>query len=192
VKLHPFLLDAENSSNLGDSTVGNAIRQTGQDQLWAERSSPVDTIVIHFMSDRFRHPRAPFKKENLIFTFIEYGVSAHYLILRNGMILNLVPEQKKAWHAGGSIMPEPDNRTGVNDFSIGIELAGSELHAYTDRQYQSLKSLIADIRRRHEIIYLVGHETISGQRAVDLGIRGDCKIDPGPNFDWKRIELNDY
>ncbi len=84
-------------------------------------------------------------------------------------------------------MPEPDNRTGVNDFSIGIELAGSEQKPFTQKQYRSLKSLLVQIKNRENIRSILGHEDISGERAVSLGIRQDCKIDPGPFFDWDCI-----
>lgn len=186
--MKPFFLDAENSSKLNETTVGNAIQSAGKTHIWGERTSEIDTIVIHFMSDRVRHPRSPFKQDHLISIFIEYDVSSHYLILRDGTVLHLVPESEKAWHAGGSIMPEPDNRTGVNDFSIGIELAGSELQPFTKSQYRSLNSLIRKIKTRHAIRSIVGHEEISGERAVSMKIRADCKIDPGPLFDWNQIQ----
>jgi len=182
-----FFLNTENSSKLGDTTVANMIRTAGKTHLWGERTSEIDTIVIHFMSDRIRHPQATFKQDNLISIFVEYDVSAHYLILRTGTVLNLVPESAKAWHAGGSIMPEPDNRTGVNDFSIGIELAGSENHPFTPNQYKSLNRLIMSIKNRHTITSILGHEDISGERAVSMGIRQDVKIDPGPQFKWSFI-----
>ncbi len=181
------LLDRENSSRLGMTTVGTSIESLGEEHLWGDRGSSIDTIVLHFMSDRFRSPANPYDRDSLISIFLEFGVSAHYLILRDGKVLQLVPEENKAWHAGGSIMPEPDNRKAVNDFSIGIEMAGSEMDPFTEAQNKSVKQLIKEIESRHTIKNILGHEHISGERAVELGVRQDCKIDPGPHFNWDRI-----
>ncbi|HEX5106404.1 MAG TPA: N-acetylmuramoyl-L-alanine amidase, partial [Pirellulaceae bacterium] len=118
-----------------------------------------------------------------------YGVSAHYLIDRNGVIRQLVDENDVAYHAGVSKMPPPDGRERVNDFSIGIELiashpeddpAVSRSTAYTPRQYQSLHWLLRDICLRRPAISvenILGHEDIAPGR----------KKDPGPHFDWPRV-----
>lgn len=120
--------------------------------------------------------------------FEAYGVSAHYLITRDGTIIRLVPEDWVAWHAGVSKMPSPDGREMVNTFSIGIELLsrhpddapeianGSE-PAYTEAQYASLLKLMAAIQGRWPIHYVVGHDEIAPER----------KQDPGPLFNWSRI-----
>ncbi len=187
MEIESLLLTSENSSRLKETTVGRFIEESGNSELWSERTSEVDTIVVHFMSDRFRSPKSPYEKDALVSIFIEYGVSAHYLILRDGRVLNLVPEDKKAWHAGGSIMPSPDNRTSVNDFSIGIELAGSELEEFSEKQYSSLNILISDIGKRHSVRALIGHEDIAGERAVEMSLRKDIKCDPGACFEWSKV-----
>lgn len=187
LNIEKFLLSVENSSRFENSTVATQLNSKSVEHLWSERSLNIDTVVVHFMSDRFRSPENPYERDKLISIFLEYEVSAHYLILRDGKVLQLVPEEEKAWHAGGSIMPDPDNRVGVNEFSIGIELAGSELEPFTEMQYCSLKEVLKGIKSRHAIKNIVGHEDISGEQAVVMGLRKDVKIDPGPQFHWEII-----
>jgi AmpD protein len=119
--------------------------------------------------------------------FVRFGVSSHYLVDRDGVVRQLVPERKKAWHCGGSIMPAPDSRQGVNDFSIGIELVATEDSGYTDAQYESCALLCRDIEGRHGRVHYVGHQDIAGEKAVALGLRADVRRDPGPLFDWGRF-----
>ena len=111
----------------------------------------VDTLIIHSMhnpeaEDRFS---APSCKECLD----RHGVSTHYLIDLLGTVWQSVPEEKKAWHAGVSKMPS-DEREGVNAFSIGIELIGSEDSDFTEAQYQALALLTEDILFRHPLRYI--------------------------------------
>ncbi len=147
----------------------------------------IDTIVIHYMSainvdpDRWDDPALA--RQILAATH----VSAHYLIDRDGEIYRLVREEDVAWHAGGSIMPAPDNRRNVNGFSIGIETIATDTSGFTNAQYHALARLIADIETRHPIRHLLGHDQIAGQRAVALGLRHDLKPDPGPLFDWAKL-----
>lgn len=101
-------------------------------------------------------------------------VSAHFFIRRNGLIVQLVPTTKRAWHAGVSIF---DGCERCNDFSIGIELEGTDTLPYTDEQYRALQSLVPALRARHPIKAVRGHEHIAPGR----------KTDPGPAFDWKRF-----
>jgi len=147
----------------------------------------IDTVVIHFMSainvDQARWADPKLNEQILQ----DNGVSAHYLIDRAGTTYRLVSEQNVAWHAGGSIMPPPDNRRNVNSFSIGIELIATKDSGYTEAQYQALSTLLHDIKSRCPIHHIVGHDEISGSRAVRMGLRGDLKEDPGPLFDWSRV-----
>jgi len=191
VNIRKCLLDACNDYPAGASAIGAMIESSGKKHLWDERSGgadAVDTVVIHYMSAIDAAPDDPYNIGQLLKIFCGYGVSSHYLIDRGGEIYNLVPEEMKAWHAGPSVMPEPDNRTGVNEFSIGIELAATRDSGFTEAQYGSLRVLCADIeaRRRKKMVY-VGHDMIAGERAVALGLRKEPKIDPGPLFDWSRI-----
>ena len=140
-----------------------------------DRKSKIDTIIIHscFAPDA----QDPFCPQESISLFNQCKVSAHYLISRDGNILNLVPEENRAWHAGVSKLPFPDDpREAVNDFSIGIELIGE--NDFTEAQYLSLIDLINKIKTRHDIKYILGHNHIAPDR----------KVDPGENFDWARLK----
>lgn len=101
-------------------------------------------------------------------------VSAHFLIKHDGTVVQFVPCEKRAWHAGVSCHA---GRTRCNDFSVGIELEGTGEVAYTDFQYEALFALIGVLRRRYPIEDVVGHSDISPGR----------KTDPGPSFDWMRL-----
>lgn len=101
-------------------------------------------------------------------------VSAHCVIWRDGGIWQYVPFEQRAWHAGISRF---DGREQCNDFSIGIELEGTDDLPYTTEQYTSLVSLTRWLMQQYPAITLdriVGHEHIAPER----------KTDPGPAFDW--------
>ena len=100
-------------------------------------------------------------------------VSAHFLIRRTGEIVQFVPCQQRAWHAGASSW---QGRTRCNDFSIGIELEGSDFVPYTDPQYAALARLTRRLQRSYPIRSIAGHSDIAPVR----------KTDPGPYFDWPR------
>ncbi|MFW6253802.1 MAG: N-acetylmuramoyl-L-alanine amidase [Chitinivibrionales bacterium] len=182
-------LDTENKFIIGEQTLGALVGRQGKKHLWESRSGDaIDTIVIHHISAVVDHPDDPFNLAYVLLLFCRFGGSSHYLIDRQGEIYELVPEREKAWHCGPSIMPAPDSRRGVNDFSIGIELMGTMQLPYTDRQYHSLAALCRHIETRRGAMRYVGHETVAGQRAVSLGFRKIAKTDPGPLFDWNRFE----
>lgn len=104
----------------------------------------------------------------------ELRVSAHFLIRRDGTLIQFVPVTKKAWHAGESFFA---GRTHCNDFSIGIELEGTDTIPYEQIQYQQLASLIMGLQHHFPTITndrIVGHSDIAPGR----------KTDPGPSFDW--------
>jgi len=102
-------------------------------------------------------------------------VSAHFLIRRDGGLLQFVPCVMRAWHAGVSFWR---GRARCNDFSIGIELEGTDRVPYENPQYERLCSLIALLARTYPIAGVTGHSDIAPGR----------KTDPGPFFDWSRIE----
>ena len=105
-------------------------------------------------------------------------VSAHCVVFRNGNVRQYVPFQYRAWHAGVS---EFEGRQNCNDFSIGIELEGTEHQPYTDAQYQSLVLLTRQLMQDFPAITtdrIVGHQQIAPGR----------KTDPGPSFDWNRYQ----
>ncbi len=104
-------------------------------------------------------------------------VSAHVVIRRDGQIVQFVPFSKRAWHAGQSCFR---GRDVCNDFSIGIELEGTDELPYTEAQYRSLTALIAVLRSRYPNIdadAITGHADIAPGR----------KTDPGPAFDWDKL-----
>ncbi|CAK8717025.1 AmpD protein [Candidatus Electrothrix aarhusensis] len=124
----------------------------------------IDTLIIHSMhnpeaKDRFS---ALSCKECLD----KHGVSSHYMVDCSGTVWQSVPENKKAWHAGASRMPE-DGREGINAFSIGIELIGTEDTDFTEAQYQALALLTRDILSRHPLQYIYGHCDIAPGRKTD-------------------------
>ncbi|CAM2772025.1 1,6-anhydro-N-acetylmuramyl-L-alanine amidase AmpD [Vibrio neptunius] len=107
----------------------------------------------------------------------EMGVSAHCLIRRDGEVVQFVPFTARAWHAGVSSFA---GREKCNDYSIGIELEGSDCIAYTDAQYQALTELTKQIQVSYPKITLpriTGHQYIAPLR----------KTDPGLVFDWVRF-----
>jgi len=104
-------------------------------------------------------------------------VSAHFLIDRSGCLTQFVPCDMRAWHAGVSSWA---GRAGCNDFSIGIELEGTDTQPYEDAQYAALVALIEDLRGHYAGLRsggIVGHSDIAPGR----------KTDPGPAFSWGRL-----
>ncbi len=99
-------------------------------------------------------------------------VSSHFLVRRDGGIVQFVPCHRRAWHAGVS---EWQGRSRCNDFSIGIELEGSDFVPFESLQYQALSRLTRYLKRHYPIRDIVGHSDIAPNR----------KTDPGPFFDWE-------
>jgi N-acetyl-anhydromuramyl-L-alanine amidase AmpD len=187
MKIIQCLLDTRNNARLGNATIAALVRAQGKKHLWDERPSPAaDTIVLHYISAVKITPGRPFTLSRILKIFCDFGVSSHYLIRRNGAVLRLVPEEKKAWHAGGSIMPGPDKRMAVNNFSIGIELVATPDSGFTRKQYSACARICRDIEKRQgKKFKYVGHQDIAGKKARKLGLRKDIKHDPGPLFDWR-------
>ena len=103
------------------------------------------------------------------------NVSSHLLVRRDGEIVQYVPFQKRAWHAGVSCYK---NRDCCNDFSIGIEMEGEDDTPYTDIQYQVLSKVIKNLINRYPDLneqMITGHSDIAPGR----------KTDPGEAFDWE-------
>ncbi len=101
-------------------------------------------------------------------------VSAHLLIRRDGEIIQYVPFQQRAWHAGESRFQDREH---CNDFSIGIELEGYDAHAFEPVQYQQLAQLTRALMKAYPGIT---RERITGHSDIAPG----RKTDPGPLFDW--------
>jgi len=105
-------------------------------------------------------------------------VSAHALILRDGSVVQFVPFHMRAWHAGESCFR---GRERCNDFSIGIELEGTDTLEFEDAQYAALAELIRALRYRYP-------DLRSGQVAGHSEISPGRKTDPGTGFDWARLK----
>jgi len=99
-------------------------------------------------------------------------VSAHFFIRRDGELIQFVSCDRRAWHAGQSSWKGRDR---CNDFSIGVELEGSDEQPFAGTQYLVLARLVRAVRAHYPIEDLVGHVDIAPNR----------KTDPGPFFDWK-------
>ena len=104
-------------------------------------------------------------------------VSAHFLIRRDGELLQFVACGKRAWHAGASSW---NGRAGCNDFSIGIELEGLEGDTFEHVQYERLAEALKRVCGRYPIRAVTSHEHVAPGR----------KTDPGAGFDWHRLELH--
>lgn len=101
-------------------------------------------------------------------------VSAHFLISRDGTLTQFVSCRQRAWHAGLSCW---QGRERCNDFSIGIELEGTDAEPFTRQQYDVLNILLAILCARYPIRGIAGHSDIAPGR----------KTDPGPFFDWMQV-----
>ena len=105
-------------------------------------------------------------------------VSAHLLIRRDGTITQFVPFEERAWHAGVSTFSGKEN---CNDFSIGIELEGTDQLAYTEKQYLELSRCCRSLIEKYPLITtdnVVGHSDVAPGR----------KTDPGESFDWEKLK----
>jgi AmpD protein len=106
-------------------------------------------------------------------TIRDARVSSHFFIRRNGAVIQFVPCGQRAWHAGVSSW---QGRERCNDFSIGIELEGSDFEPFSEIQYAVLAELTRALQEAYLIENITGHEDIAPGR----------KTDPGPYFDWDR------
>ena len=107
-------------------------------------------------------------------TIADLRVSAHFLVRRDGALVQFVSCDERAWHAGASSWK---GRERCNDFSIGVELEGTDDAPYAAAQYATLARLVKALRQRYPIADIVGHRDVAPGR----------KTDPGPAFDWRRL-----
>lgn len=127
--------------------------------------------VQQFFSGTLDHDAHPYFSE-----IAELRVSAHFLVERDGTVTQFVSCHDRAWHAGQSCF---EGRENCNDFSLGIELEGTDDQPFADAQYASLIALTRILQRVFPSITrarITGHEHIAPGR----------KTDPGPCFDWAR------
>ena len=101
-------------------------------------------------------------------------VSAHFLVRRDGTVVQFVPVERRAWHAGASAWR---GRERCNDFSIGIELEGTEEQPFEDAQYRAVTALIKSLQKKLPLRDVAAHSEVAPGR----------KTDPGAHFDWPRL-----
>jgi AmpD protein len=146
----------------------------------------ISLVVIHNISlppGEFNNPyieqfftnQLDFNAHPYFKTIQNLQVSAHLLIKRDGSIIQFIPFDKRAWHAGESSFNGQDN---CNDFSIGIELEGTDNLNYEAVQYQSLKTTLKQLKNYYSVQNIVGHSDIAPGR----------KTDPGEAFNWGEIK----
>lgn len=145
----------------------------------------VDLVVLHSISlppgeyggdaiERLFTNRLDWSAHPYFETIRDMAVSAHFLIRRDGELVQFVSADERAWHAGAS---QWNGREGCNDFSIGIELEGLEGERFEAEQYVALAGLLAEVAERYPIRDVAGHEHVAPGR----------KDDPGAGFDWSAL-----
>ena len=171
----------------GDGWFGAARRIDSPNFDDRPEGETVSLIVVHAIS----LPPAQFGSDDILRLFTNtldpqahpyfsaisaVRVSSHFLIRRDGALLQFVSCRQRAWHAGVSCW---NGRSRCNDFSIGIELEGCDELPFEDAQYLQLAALIESLRTVYPVAAVVGHSDIAPGR----------KTDPGPCFDWRRLAL---
>ena len=151
----------------------------------------ISLLVIHSISlppkkyntdhiERFFLNELDFTSHNFYKNIEGMKVSAHVLIKRNGEVIQFVPFNKRAWHAGVSSYK---GKNDCNNFSIGIELEGSDDDIFEDIQYEKLSLITSLLIEEYDLITkdnIKGHSDIAPER----------KTDPGVLFDWDRYLTN--
>lgn len=149
----------------------------------------IDSIIIHsialppgqyhavgsdnYIEQLFCNQLDP-KAHDYFATIHHLRVSAHFVIYRDGRLMQYVSTSERAWHAGISSL---NGRQFVNDFSIGIELEGTDIDPFEEQQYTQLIKLTQSLMKNYPSIEpgnIQAHQTIAPHR----------KTDPGPGFDW--------
>jgi N-acetyl-anhydromuramoyl-L-alanine amidase len=144
--------------------------------------SEVDTVVLHSISlppgeyggdaiERLFTNTLDWSAHPYFETIRGLEVSAHFVVRRDGEVLQFVSVDERASHAGRSSWR---GRAECNDWSIGVELEGLEGRTFESAQYAALERLLRAIDARRRVEQVVGHEHVAPGR----------KIDPGPGFDW--------
>lgn len=150
---------------------------------------PIDAIIVHGISlppgefgsrsvEQFFCGELDVNAHPSFASISALKVAAHLFIKRGGEILQFVPFTKRAWHAGVSSFK---GREGCNDFSIGIELEGTDELPYESKQYEALSNVIRLLIKSYPSITperIVGHSDVAPGR----------KTDPGPLFDWALLK----
>ena len=153
----------------------------------ARPNQVIDMVVIHNISlppniyegsgviELFTNKLNP-EEHPYYATIYTSKVSSHFFIRRNGELIQFVSCLQRAWHAGISNW---QGRERCNDFSVGIELEGSDFEGFEEVQYQTLNALLKTLKETYPIQHIVGHSDIAPAR----------KTDPGPFFVWDKIKF---
>ncbi|HIO92659.1 MAG TPA: 1,6-anhydro-N-acetylmuramyl-L-alanine amidase AmpD [Leucothrix mucor] len=169
----------------------NEARQCPSPNFDDRPDSDISLIVIHNISlppgkygedwiDRLFANKLPENAHPFFTEIYELRVSSHILIRRDGEVVQYVPFNKRAWHAGISSFR---GREACNDFSIGIELEGTDDEAFTEIQYVQLEHVIKALRAAYPSLkkgYITGHQHIAPER----------KTDPGAYFNWQQLSAS--
>lgn len=165
----------------------NKARQLDSPNCSSRGQNEISLLVIHnislppgqyggsYIDDLFCN-KLDYSQHDFFEELKELKVSSHLLIRRNGDLVQYVPFDMQAWHAGKSNFAGRDQ---CNEFSIGIELEGSDYDEFTEAQYLTLIEVSEELLKTYPKIDLeniVGHSDIAPKR----------KTDPGPYFDWAR------
>ena len=167
---------------------------------WERQFAP-EFVMVHFTSAIMTHPQEPYHLPHIRDIFVQYDISVHYIIERDGTIHCYVSEDRVAWHAGKGQWKEKEKYLdSMNQYAIGIELVGigsqtdmssymtkseydaidDSLKGFTPEQYASLKLLVEDICQRNGIPmdreHVIGHQEYAAR-----------KSDPGELFDWSLL-----
>ena len=146
---------------------------------------PVDVVVLHNISlppgqfgtgdiEAFFQNRLDASRHPFFETIRDVRVSAHFVVTRSGELVQFVACTQRAWHAGQS---DYCGRQRCNDFSIGIEIEGTDDVPFTQAQYETVARLVRALCVAYPIQGIAGHSDIAPGR----------KTDPGPHFDWDRF-----
>ena len=148
---------------------------------WSHDTLKPEGILIHAISARNTNHDNPYDYSSVRKIFVDYGVSAHFGVLRNGSIIQWVPEENVAYHAGKSRFR---HLQGLNSYWIGIEFFGVDDSAFDDRQYGPGAELTSYLMEKYKIPseYVRMHSEVSNHE-----VRSDPKWDPGKYFDWIRF-----
>lgn len=182
-------MQALHSLNLDPATGWlNGATHVPSENYNARPSAEISVLVIHNISlppgefgtgmvEAFFTNKLPTDAHPYFAGIAHLTVSAHFFIKRCGAITQFVSCLDRAWHAGVSSFA---GREACNDFSLGIELEGQDHLAYSDAQYSSLNQLVSELTYHYPLITterICGHSDIAPGR----------KTDPGPAFDWQRL-----
>ena len=177
--------------DIQDHIVSNAFYMPSPNHDLRPEEADISLIVIHCISlppgvyegsqiEDFFLNKLDISQHEYFNSIKDLKVSSHLLIKRDGGIIQFVPFNKRAWHAGISSF---DGVEDCNNFSIGIELEGTEDSEFTDQQYNSLMEITK--------LLLLNYPNLSKEKIVGHSeIAPNRKTDPGKLFNWKRFLKN--